>query len=184
MMKITENQLIENFQNFLISNDLVEKDKCHFSGDDDEHSDVELTLKLNESWEEIRNEKIFFEVKSHHSKDSQNTINKVFGQLLKETGKRKLDEEKECLAILFPSESGKWTDSKGMETTKIEGEKYYRRGFSRINKEVFINFGTLVNVKYIFIFSSSAQILNVFEWENFLNEDSCSILTLNNAQKS
>lgn len=175
-MKIAEAELIDSFGKFLIDQDLIDFDNSHFGGDDDLNADVTLALKPAK-WPGIQLEKFHIEAKSHHSADSQNTINKIFGQLLKETGKRTLDVEKECLAILFPYESGAWT-ANNKTVTRIEGEAYYRRGFARINKQVFIEFGKLVGAKYILSFSTTSNTLRVFEWKSFLDEDFSPIMSI------
>lgn len=176
-MKISEAELIERFGEFLIDQDLIDVENSHFGGDDNFNADVALSLK-HDKWPDIQVEKIHIEAKSHHSEDSQNTINKIFGQLLKETGKRNLNIEKECLAILFPYESGEWTGRNKKTVTRIEGEAYYRRGFSRIEKQVFVKFGDLVGAKYILSFSTTSNTLRVFEWRDFLDEDSSPIASL------
>ncbi len=176
-MKISESDLIDSFGRFLIDQHLIDLDNSHFGGDDNHNADVALFLK-SDKWTNIQVKKLHIEAKSHHSEDSPNTINKIFGQLLKETGKRNLDIEKECLAILFPYESGEWTGRNNKTVTRIEGEAYYRRGFSRIERQVFVKFGDLVGAKYILSFSTTSNTLRVFEWKNFLDEDISPIISL------
>ncbi|WP_156480502.1 hypothetical protein [Aquipseudomonas alcaligenes] len=178
-VKISEVELIESFGKFLINQDLIDYENSHFSGDDNHNADVALSLKPGK-WPGIQVDKLHIEVKSHHSEDSQNTINKIFGQLLKETGKRSLDKEKECLAILFPYERGAWPGRNNKTVTRIEGEAYYRRGFSRIDKQTFVKFGDLVGAKYILSFSTASNTLNVFEWKNFLDEEFSPMISLTN----
>ncbi|CAJ1906443.1 hypothetical protein [Aeromonas veronii] len=180
MTKISEKDLTRNLRVFLESEHLIDTATSHFNGDDEEKSDIELVL-ISTLWRGVNSKKLYIEAKSHHSKDSQNTINKIFGQLLKETGKRTLDKNRECLAILFPSESAKWIDNKGKTETRIDGIEYYRRGFSRINSQVFISFGELVGAKYILSFNSSLNELYVFEWRTFLESNSTPILTITNS---
>lgn len=130
-MKIEESELIEHFKSFLINEKLIDNNNSHFDGDNAERADVEITIASPEKWRIGQNTRLYIEAKSHHSSDSQNTINKIFGQLLKETGKREL-KENECLAILFPMESAEWINNKKKTETRVSGEEYYRRGFSRI----------------------------------------------------
>lgn len=176
-MKISEAELIDNLRNFLIDEDLIDNSDSYFGGDDEVKADVELALNLDQ-WHSVVFKKLYIEAKSHHSTDSQNTINKIFGQLLKETGKRTLNAEKECLAILFPYESGEWLDNNRKSITRIEGVEYYRRGFSRIRKQAFVAFGVLVGAKYILSFSTTSSTLYVYEWENFLDSDFGPIISL------
>lgn len=169
-MKISEADLVNNLKEFLISEGLVHKEKSHFDGDDDNRADVELALE-SDVWTTIGLSKIYVEAKSHHSTDSQNTINKIFGQLLKETGKRHIDKGSECLAILFPAESARWIDNKKNNITRISGVDYYRRGFSRIDGQTFIDFGVLVGAKYILSYSSEFKILDIYDWASFLDSN-------------
>ncbi|MDX5584721.1 MAG: hypothetical protein QNK20_07290 [Aureibaculum sp.] len=170
-MKLSESELIKEFSKFLIKESLINKDNCHFSGDDEKHADVELEFHGIDAWKGMFETKLYIEAKSHHSTDSQNSINKIFGQLLKETGKRDLDKNKECLAILFPAESGSWTGSNNKKSTNIDGVGYYRRGFSRIKNDAFVKFGEIVNAKYILSFSSTKQELEIFLWSTFHNDN-------------
>jgi hypothetical protein len=176
-VKISEVELVNNFRTFLISESLVNEKNSHFDGDDENRADVELVLD-SERWSGIDFKKIYIEAKSHHSTDSQNTINKIFGQLLKETGKRSLDSQTECLAILFPSESAQWIDNKNKPVTKIIGVDYYRRGFSRINQKSFIDFGELVGAKYILSYNTDKKKLDIFKWATFLDSNVSPILSL------
>ena len=176
-MKISEDELVNNLREFLISENLVDEENSHFDGDDDTRADVELVLD-SDRWHSIEFDKIYVEAKSHHSTDSQNTINKIFGQLLKETGKRTIDRGTECLAILFPSENAQWIDSKQKTVTRIPGVDYYRRGFSRINSNVFIDFGVLVGAKYILSYSTSTKALEIYEWATFLDSAAVPVISL------
>ncbi|UZM95845.1 hypothetical protein [Pseudomonas putida] len=169
-MKISEKELIDGFGRFLIDQDLIDRGNSHFAGDNSQNADVVLSLRSGK-WPGMGVEKIYIEAKSHHSEDSQNTINKIFGQLLKETGKRKFDREKECLAVLFPYERGEWEGRDKKIVRRIEGEDYYRRGFSRIEKQIFVKFGELVGAKYILSFCSTSSSLRIFEWSDFLSDD-------------
>lgn len=76
---------------------------------------------------------------------------------MKETGKRTINRKSECLAILFPSESAVWIGNNGKAVTRIGGVDYYRRGFLRINSQIFADFGELVGDKYIFSYSKDQK---------------------------
>lgn len=177
MMKISEDDLIIGLRKFLMSESLIDETTSHFDGDDERRSDIELVL-ASDKWPGIDFKKLYIEAKSHHSEDSQNTINKIFGQLLKETGKRSIDPNTECLAILFPSESAQWINNRNQPVNRISGVDYYRRGFSRINPLSFVGFGNLVCAKYVLSFSSNPIMLDIFEWETFLDSSSTPILSL------
>ena len=177
VMKISEDDLVSSVQEFLLSENLIDTAASHFDGDDESRADVELVF-ASKRWHGIAFEKLYIEAKSHHSTDSQNTINKIFGQLLKETGKRTIDRDTECLAILFPSESAQWIDNNKKTVTRISGVDYYRRGFSRINPQSFVGFGELVGVRYVLSFNSNQKTLDVFEWASFLDSSAAPILRL------
>jgi hypothetical protein len=183
-MKISEKKLISEFKSFLQLNNLV-FNQSHFGPDDETKADVELALNA-EKWPDDFPEWLIIEAKSHHSKDSPNTINKIFGQLLKETGKRTDGTDRSlrsyCLGILFPSESAKWNDSTGRRVSRPGGEEYYRAGFKRIKEQTYIDFGHLVNAKYILSFSSDRKLLRVFDWKEFLNPGP-PVLTLPSVEK-
>lgn len=176
-MRILENELVNSLKEFLISEALVHEDKSHFDGDNDDKADVELVL-VSERWSSIEFNKIYIEAKSHHSTDSQNTINKIFGQLLKETGKRSIDRSNECLAIVFPAENAEWIDNKKNRVTKISGVDYYRRGFSRINPNVFKDFGVLVGAEYIISYSTCSKVLDIYKWATFLDSNVLPVISL------
>ena len=101
-----------------------------------------------------------------------------FGQILKETGKRKLKPTCECYAVLFPSECAEWIDDKGVTHKRPDGVSYYRQGFSRIDEEMFKKFGQLVGLKYVFSFSSVDKKLDIYEWDSFPNKNSKPIQSL------
>ncbi|MFQ2168779.1 hypothetical protein ACK35I_06780 [Aeromonas veronii] len=174
--RISEKKLTDAFKGFLLKNEIIQEDASHFDGDDETKSDVEISISNNFISNKLEMKKIYIEVKTHHSTDSQNTIHKVFGQLLKETGKRTLKDQ-ECLAIMFPHEPAEWK-AQGKTIKKTCGVGYYRQGFKKIDKEKFIRFGELVSVKYIFSFSSKEQKLEIYEWKDFLSTNVGPILIL------
>lgn len=167
VMKISEKELVQKLASFLRRNELVEQE-CHFDGDDEGRADIELCLSAPK-WPADFPEWLFIEAKSHHSTDAPNTINKIFGQLLKETGKNASDRAKKkyALAVVFPSEKGEWESKGGSKQKTLSGEDYYRQGFSRIDPRAYSGFGELVNVKYVMSFSSTEQCLRVFDWVGF-----------------
>jgi hypothetical protein len=85
------------------------------------YADIEFTSKIGELW--------VVEVKSNVSKDAHNTVHKIFGELLKETGRKNRGKCK--FAILIPEEA------------KI----FYSRLFQSIKRDKFVGFGELIPVQ-------------------------------------
>lgn len=166
--KTSEKAFIKEVQCFLSAYGYIRCAECHFDGDNDERPDVELVLEA-ECWPDGMPTTLRLEAKSHHSKDAPNTINKVFGQLLKEANKSstKQPEGGHCLGLLIPIDGAKWVDSKNKFNTCGSGIEYYRNGFRRIDFTVFAGFGRLVNARYVLAFSVSQQYLEVFSWDAF-----------------
>lgn len=105
------------------------------------YADIEFTT-TTEHW--------VIEAKSNHSSDAPNTIHKIFGELLKETGKDDRVVEKGLeikYGILIPS------------------FKYYNRGFNRINRDKFIEYGKLIPVTKIFVLENG--VLTQYDWADF-----------------
>ena len=89
------------------------------------------------------------EAKTNVSKDAHNSVHKLFGELLKETGKPRIIEAGKTLkyGILIPDSS------------------FYRNKFRLINQAKFNGFGELIPVERIFIFTSGT--LTTITWEDF-----------------
>jgi hypothetical protein len=101
-------------------------------------ADIEYTSEAGIRW--------VIEAKSHDSGDKHNTVHKIFGELLKETGRT---NRVDCRhAILIPQ----------------DGLAFYSRAFQSIAREKFVGFGKLVPIETVFIFGSSG--VSQFSWEN------------------
>jgi len=98
------------------------------------------------------------ETKSHHSEDARNGVHKLFGELLKETGrKRKVDAK---FGVLIPSDSFNGKD----------GEEFYRSRFKKIKRDKYLGFGCLIPVNYIFVCSNKNKEVKVFNWIDFYDK--------------
>lgn len=102
------------------------------------HADIEFHSKSGIHW--------VIEAKSHDSKDKYNTVHKLFGELLKETGRLHRDTCK--FAVLIPEEA----------------VHFYSRAFQSIAREKFIAFGSLVPVESVFTFGTTG--IFEFSWED------------------
>lgn len=84
------------------------------------------------------------EAKSHDSKDKYNTVHKIFGELLKETGKANRASCK--YGVLLPEEA----------------RGFYSQSFQTIAREKYIKFGELIPVSAVFLIGESG--LQVVSW--------------------
>ena len=86
------------------------------------------------------------EAKSDDSKDRHNTVHKIFGELLKETGRTNRSDCRH--AILIPESA----------------VQFYSRAFQSIDREKFLGFGRLIPVDTVF--TSSATGVGQLTWES------------------
>ncbi len=115
MDRTSEKQLIAEAKQFFEEKGLVVSAECHFGEDDDELPDVKIAFNRDQ-WKGDFPDYLLLEAKSHHSTDSPNTINKIFGQLLKESGKvveESLEGATFCLGVLIPEDAGTWIVERG-----------------------------------------------------------------------
>jgi hypothetical protein len=90
------------------------------------------------------------EAKSHDSKDKYNTVHKIFGELLKETGRA---NRTSChYGVLLPEEA----------------QGFYSKAFQSIAREKYIKFGELVPVSGVFLVGTSG--LQVVSWASLYPE--------------
>jgi len=88
------------------------------------YADVEFTSRSGVLWA--------VEAKTHESQDRHNTAHKLFGELLKETGRGRDGQPQ--FAVLIP-------------TTAID---FYSEKFQAIDRRKFIDFGKLIPVRTVF----------------------------------
>jgi len=103
------------------------------------HADVEFESVSKLHW--------VIEAKSDDSKDRHNTVHKIFGELLKETGRANRDSCRH--AILIPSNA----------------VQFYSRAFQSIHREKFLGFGELVPIDTVF--TSRETGVDQLSWEAF-----------------
>lgn len=101
-------------------------------------ADIEFKSKANLHW--------VIEAKSNDSEDRYNTVHKIFGELLKETGRA---NRSNCQhAILIPE-------------TAVH---FYSRAFQSIDRDKFLAFGKLIPIDTVFTCSASG--VNKITWES------------------
>lgn len=100
-------------------------------------ADVEFRSVSNIHWA--------IEAKSNDSRDKHNTVHKIFGELLKETGRTgRLDFRH---AILVP----------------LDAVNFYSRAFQSIKREKYLGFGELIPIETVF--TSSPGGITQLSWE-------------------
>ena len=146
-------EVIENDQRFGI------KREINIGSDSAICSDIEY-ISNNDEY-------LIIEAKSHESKDAYNTRHKIFGQLLKEHGKKSLERDKHksgmVLAVLVPKDK----PASGKSNTKKTGYDFYRDGYLHIPEDLFEKFGKLVKAKYFFVCSIEKRCVDVYTWGGF-----------------
>lgn len=100
-------------------------------------ADIEFKSKTDLHW--------VIEAKSDDSGDKHNTVHKIFGELLKETGRT--NRSNCCHAILIPESA----------------VKFYSRAFQSIDREKFLGFGKLIPIDTVF--TSNAAGVRKLTWE-------------------
>ena len=101
-------------------------------------ADVEFKSATNLHW--------VIEAKSNESKDRHNTVHKIFGELLKETGRTNRSDCRH--AILIPESA----------------VNFYSWAFQSIDREKFLGFGKLIPIDTVF--TSSATSVGQLTWES------------------
>jgi hypothetical protein len=152
--------MISEFK-IIIRNDVefgIERE-INFGNDSKEFADVEYITK--------KNLHLVIEAKTHESSDAYNTRHKIFGQLLKECGKKR-DNQNIILGLLIYGDKPS-QNKKGIPKSK--GTDFYRKGFSNIPEKLFINYANLVNAKYIFVYSSINSNVEIYSWRNFYSKE-------------
>ncbi len=92
-------------------------------------ADIEFLSKEGDTWA--------IEAKSNDSSDKYNSVHKLFGELLKETGRNNRDSANICLLI------------------SNESKSFYSRLFQSIKRNKFIEFGNLIPITHVFTLDSS-----------------------------
>ncbi len=101
-------------------------------------ADVEFESKKKLHW--------VIEAKSDDSKDKHNTVHKIFGELLKETGRTNRSNCRH--AILIPESA----------------VGFYSRAFQSIDRQKFLGFGTLIPIDAVF--TSSPDGVRQLTWQS------------------
>ncbi|MFM0454955.1 hypothetical protein PQR21_31640 [Paraburkholderia nemoris] len=135
------------------------KEMANIGTDSPLYSDVEYVT--------TNDEYLVIEAKSHESKDAYNTRHKIFGQLLKEHGKKNPLRDRYtnslALGILIPKDE----TSSGKSNTRQSGYQFYRNGYRDIPHHLFRGFGELTKTKYVFVCSLKNETVDVYSWTGF-----------------
>nr|WP_155656811.1 hypothetical protein [Aliivibrio fischeri] len=102
------------------------------------YADIEYISENGTKWA--------IEAKSHDSSDRHNTVHKLFGELLKETGRENRDGF--LFGLLIP----------------IESLNFYSRLLQSINRDKFVGFGNLVPISAVFLYGNSS--VKQLTWES------------------
>ena len=113
----------------------LHNDRCRAQ----QFADIEFTLASGRRWA--------IEAKSHGTSDDSNAVHKVFGELLKETGRSNRDN---CNVGILLDEGG---------------ITFYNGAFRKIPRCKFLGFGLLVPVRCVFSFGASG--VRHTSWEQF-----------------
>lgn len=100
------------------------------------------------------------EAKSHMSKDAYNAVHKIFGELLKDTG-RPSDEGRTV-------KHGVLLDGRNSENVRKGGEDFFREYFQYIAREKYQKFGSLIPVEKIIIYNNLTNECRSFTWNQFI----------------
>ncbi len=165
MNRTPEADLIKCFEDILLKSKYINNDyNKHFGRNSKTLGDIEFVNNENEY--------LVIEAKSHHSGDAHNSYHKLFGELLKETGRnttiRTRKYKETTLAILIPSDSCEY-QSKSIP--KDDGVSFYNKQFRNIPEHIYIGFGKLVNSKYVFTCSERERNIKQYTWEGFYKKE-------------
>lgn len=103
------------------------------------------------------------EAKSHMSKDAYNAVHKIFGELLKETGRDTSSKKITKYGLLI--------DGRYCPTKKIFGKDFFMKCFSCINYDKYKSFGTIIPIENIFVFNITNDSVENISWNNFIGEN-------------
>jgi hypothetical protein len=135
------------------------KEMINIGADSPRYSDVEYIT--------TKGEYLVIEAKSHESKDAYNTRHKIFGQLLKEHGKKNPYRDRHTnlltLGILIPKDE----TSSGKSNTRQSGYEFYRNGYVDIPHDLFRGFGELTKTRYVFACALKNETVEVYSWTGF-----------------
>ncbi|RTK99796.1 MAG: hypothetical protein EKK57_08710 [Proteobacteria bacterium] len=133
-----ESELVDNFKTILKQMNVVEE--VHLNCKSKTSADIEFNDFLGDYF--------VIEAKVSTTKDKHNNIHKIFGELLKETGRPRTNIPNIRYAIL------------------IDNDEFFSNGFNKICKEKYLGFGKLIPIKDIFILKEE-KLLHC-KWNEFL----------------
>lgn len=132
-------KLVNNFNNILKPMNII-KEEVDFNCKNQKSADIEFADFLGNYF--------VIEAKVSTTSDRYNNIHKIFGELLKETGRPRTNTPNIRYAIL------------------IDNDEFFSNGFNEIRKEKYLEFGELIPIKDIFILKEKT--LLHCKWNEFL----------------
>lgn len=132
---MSEQQLIDRFIIELNENRFFDKyDIINNNCKSKNHADIEMHVEINGKRELWR-----IEAKVETNADKHNSVHKIFGELLKETGRHVDDGIVVRYALL------------------LSDFEFYCKRFSKIERSRFIGFGKLIPVHCVFVFEKNGN---------------------------
>ncbi|MDB4195605.1 hypothetical protein N9651_01305 [Flavobacteriales bacterium] len=136
-----EQDLIDSFVSQLKKGEIYQSfELLHCNCNSKNYADIEFET-LKEHW--------VIEAKSNKSGDAHNSAHKIFGELLKETGRNRDNVAKKIkYGILIPD------------------FKFYQNKFRKINPDKYIGFGKLIPIDTVFVLADEK--INRYSWKEFI----------------
>jgi len=93
------------------------------------------------------------------SKDAHNAVHKIFGELLKETGRNIPSDKTIKYGLLL---DGRYCPNK-----EVFGKDFFMDRFSYINYDKYKSFGAIIPIENIFIFDIEKNSVENISWNDF-----------------
>lgn len=150
--KDPEKELVDKFKDIIINSDskFQISNEINFNCRSKKYADIEYQIPSGEL--------LVIEAKTHKTSNASNSAHILFGDLLKETG-RKRDYANIIYGLLIPKDN----------YNKKNGDDFYRDSFNKIDKCIYQKFGEIIPVSYVFVCDNKKQQIEVYSWMGFYN---------------